>query len=743
MNGKEMTYGYIYIRRHIHFDSFHVCKVGKTINIAERDSTYATNEFIRGHFCNIYKFYLSDLIFIDNKIKSDFRELNRKSDGGTEFFDLSIIDKIENFFELSGTSYHKLTNQEIEFEMKNFKLKKVLEKLCVKKMRRLFSSKKKIQHHFTPRFEQSIIIKKTVGCLLKKGKGILCLPCGFGKTLISLFVSQQMKFKSTCIGVPNILLLEQWEKVVRKFYPNKHVLCVKDSITCARIKEFLHQNAECCILITTYNSSKKVADTTKLMNFMFDFKICDEAHHITTQDLESAQKRNTFVQMMNIGARYQISLTATPKYIVGSEMLSEQENVISNSTIEHFGEIIAKISLLWAIQQKIVCDYEIQILKTEEEKLDVMFEKMYRRPSEFLSDTEKRLFLSAVSGVNALDDKKQAGKNCKKILIYSNSKENSERIIKFVRDLLYGNVNVFYSAYNSEMNAREQKKILEKFESCEYAIISCVYCLGEGYDFPQLDGVVFAENMSSNIRIVQSALRPCRKDKQRPDKIARLYLPIVDKDDFLDNSQNADLLKIRTLIHEMGLEDGNVCEKVSYHELVINYDEMSDSDSENQNNFIRLRTNMVEMDPKVLEKIKFKIFNRESLGVMTYENAKKFLLNKGIKTKQDYIEKFQSNVRLSKDPEIFYGSIFNWKDYLSIPNGIYYDINECREKINHYISFTESRLNTDYNLMCNILHERDNKFPPANMWLHFYKISKYDELFVQGTSNKKPLSIKL
>lgn len=38
-------------------------------------------------------------------------------------------------------------------------------------------------------------------------------------------------------------------------------------------------------------------------------------------------------------------------------------------------------------------------------------------------------------------------------------------------------------------------------------IIACVYCLGEGYDIPLLDGVVFAENMTSNIRIVQSALR--------------------------------------------------------------------------------------------------------------------------------------------------------------------------------------------------------------------------------------------
>lgn len=737
MNGKEMKYGYIYIRRHIHFDSFHVCKVGKTINIAERDSTYATNEFIRGHFCNIYRFNYEQLSMIDNKIKSDFKFLNKKSNGGTEFFDLSIIDKIQNYFASLNIDFYSLTNQEIELEIKNFKLKQVLEKLCVEKMKRLFSSKKKSQHHFTPRFEQSIIIKKTVGSLLKKGKGILCLPCGVGKTLISLFVSQQMNCKSTCIGVPNILLLEQWEKVVRKFYPNKQVLCVKDSITCARIKEFLQQSGECCILITTYNSSKKVADTTKSINFMFDFKICDEAHHITTQDFQGAQNRNTFINIMNIPARYQISLTATPKYIVGS---CNEENVISNSTIEQFGEIIEKKNLLWAIHQKIVCDYKIHVLKTDEEKLDSLFKNMYRKPSEFLDETEKRLFLSAVSAVNSMND-------CKKVLVYTNCKENSDRIIKFVGDLLMKkgkDIFIFYSVYNSELNAREQKKILEKFETNSCAIISCVYCLGEGYDFPALDGVIFAENMSSNIRIVQSALRPCRKDKERPDKIARLYLPIVNKEDFLESNDNSDLLKIRTLIHEMGLEDGDICEKISYQEVVVNY-EISESDLEDESlkKGLRLRTSMIDIDLKICEKIKFKIFNRESLGAMTYENAKNFLANKHCKTKQEYIAKFKNNSRLSMEPEVFYGSVFNWKDYLSIPEDTYYNKSECMEKVQQHLYNQEARLNTDYFSLCKLLHEKDSKFPPAEMWIHFYQVNKLDEIIILKSFTKKTSKIKL
>jgi predicted helicase len=394
---------------------------------------------------------------------------------------------------------------------------------------------------------------------------------------------------------------------------------------------------------------------------------------------------------------------------------------------------------LWAIQQNIVCDYKIHVLKTPEEKLDLLFEDTYRKSVDILSETEKRLFLSAISAVNALND-------CKKVLIYTNSKENSDRLIRFVADLLTSmRMNTFYSVYNSKLSGQEQKKILDKFESAEYAIISCVYCLGEGYDFPKLDGVIFAENMTSNIRIVQSALRPCRKDKDRPEKIARLYLPIVDKDDFLDNSQNSDLQKIRTLIHEMGLEDGDICEKVSYHEMVINYEDNYNSDSEIDNEAgkrkYKLRTSIIEMDPRVCEIIKFKIFNRESLGIMTYENAKKYLLDKKCKTRQEYVEKFRNNSRLSMDPESFYGSIFNWKDYLSIPEDTYYNKSECMEKIHHYSHLFNCNFYTDYSKVCDLLHARDIKFPPCDMWLNFYEIKQFDDMFLSRTTEEESMII--
>ena len=64
------------------------------------------------------------------------------------------------------------------------------------------------------------------------------------------------------------------------------------------------------------------------------------------------------------------------------------------------------------------------------------------------------------------------------------------------------------------MRSKDQKEIINNFEKSQFGIITCVYCLGEGWDFSLLDGVAFAETMTSNIRIVQSALTASRKTKR-------------------------------------------------------------------------------------------------------------------------------------------------------------------------------------------------------------------------------------
>jgi hypothetical protein len=47
--------GYIYVRNHPSYDIYDACKMGKTINIPERDTQYATGEIKRGYFETIFE----------------------------------------------------------------------------------------------------------------------------------------------------------------------------------------------------------------------------------------------------------------------------------------------------------------------------------------------------------------------------------------------------------------------------------------------------------------------------------------------------------------------------------------------------------------------------------------------------------------------------------------------------------------------------------------------------------------
>jgi hypothetical protein len=128
---------------------------------------------------------------------------------------------------------------------------------------------------------------------------------------------------------------------------------------------------------------------------------------------------------------------------------------------------------------------------------------------------------------------------------------------------------LYYSNYHSEMKPKDQKEIINNFEKAKFGIITCVYCLGEGWDFPLLDGVVFAENMTSNIRIVQSALRASRKNKNDINKKTKIILPILNRDDWLENNEKPDLKKVREVIYQMGLEDETITQKIKVFRIEI------------------------------------------------------------------------------------------------------------------------------------------------------------------------------
>jgi predicted helicase len=711
--------GYIYVRNHPSYDVDNSCKLGKTENIPDRDTQYATGEIRRGWFEPVFELY-SYTHIVEKLLQNEFSNLNIKFNGGTEFYDKQIINMIEPFFQKNNIKYKKLCIQEIELLIRKNRLKKIFKKVN-KKL--LINSLKNRETNITPRPDQCEIINNSVDHFYQNDKGMLILMCGYGKTLISLWVTQKLNSQKIIIGVPNILLLNQWKEAMGILFNNTPCLKILGGVDVDDIIHFLRINNRKCILITTYSSSHKVCDATNKINFIFDMKINDEVHHLTSNNFNDNESK-TFVNMLKINSIKQISLTATLKLLENNDKIRSDDIIVSNDNVYYFGKIIDKKCLLDAITKNIICDYVIQTIITDEENLNKLLSEI-----DIKEVNDKRLFLSAYTSLKSIFEE-----HSHHILIYSNNKNNSLKLIEYINLILekkYFDIpNLFKSNYHSEMNNREQKEILKNFEKSKFGIISCVYCLGEGWDFPLLDAVVFSENMSSNIRIVQSALRASRKNKLQPDKITKIIIPILNKNDWLENNDNPDFKKVREIIYQMGLEDETISQKIKVFYIEIKKNNSKPNKVINNNN-------LGMYDDELTRSLILKTNKRTSIGI-TYEKARKIISEKNIKTKEDYYELCNNDNRLEKEPEIiFKGQFTNWIEYLSIKR-IYYDLETCKKKVNEYLLiYPEIKKNIDLSFVNNELCKIDPLFPPNKLWVEYYNVKDLQDIIIITNKKKK------
>ena len=583
--------------------------------------------------------------------------------------------------------------------------------------------KNQIVNELTPRVDQEIIIDKSYNYFQINEKGMLILMCGVGKTLISLWITQKLNFYRIIIGVPNKLLVKQWSIEIKKIFPTTNFLLVKGGITTKDIEEFLKNNKS-FIVITTYSSCHKVLTASKNLDITFDMKINDECHHLTSSNMKLENTTQTYIEMLNIKSIKQLSLTATLKNLESS---NTDLSIVSNDNINYFGEIIDRKCLLWAISEKIICDYIIQTIITDEVQLEEQVKKF-----NINNENDKRLFLSAYTTLKSIFDC-----NSHHLLIYSNNKKNSIKLIDYIKILINDNYfdipNLYFSNYISDMKTKEQTNIIDKFQKAQFGIITCVYCLGEGWDFPKLDGVVIAENMTANIRIVQSTLRASRKNKEEPNKITKIILPILNRDNWLENNDNNDLKKVREVIFQMGLEDETIMTKVKVYKIPIN------KAGKKSKKHINPIDKFDYYDEELTQSLRLKTIPRHALDI-TYEKARKIIQEKNIKinSKELYYELCFKDIRLPSKPDERFKGQFDWIYYLGIER-IYYEIDKCKEMIDIYLK-ENPEIKKHYlnlSLVCQELCKLDKSFPPNGLWVEYYKVKELNEIIKISSVAKK------
>ena len=406
----------------------------------------------------------------------------------------------------------------------------------------------KPQKPLTPLWYQKIAVKACLKAFEKSDRGQLNVPCGWGKTLAGLWIGEGLGSKKTLALCPSKDLCRQifsaWARNGSKKNIKRLVVCsdetvshdaiaayedeldfavVKDS---DKLKELTQDCAEYEI-ICTYQSISKLIEA----ELDFDYGFFDEAHR-TTQPDDHLFALGLFDRNIKIEKR--LFATATRRFI---HSRNSRCNTMEDESV--YGPVFYQMSFSEAVRTgrsrkndnvKIISPVKIVTNKITNQDLDrELIKHGVTRVGWDLAQT--RMVACIIGFLKAVDTL-----NLKKSFIYTNRVNSAERL---ANDPANGisqftdKIKAFH--VNGNMRSSERQREFTSFLEQEYSVVTNARCLNEGVDCPLVDCVAFFNPRKSVIDIVQSVGRAMRVDKNNPDKVGCIYVPI-----FEDTEENID-----------------------------------------------------------------------------------------------------------------------------------------------------------------------------------------------------------
>jgi predicted helicase len=649
--------GYIYIRTNEWCELKEVYKVGITTSIKDRNNSYITGEIIRGNFLKIFELDVNNiqLKYIDKIIKFKFRKLNVYFDGGTEFYNKIIINKIDDFL-LKNNIKFKLVNEK-ELNRINRKNNKSINDIIKKYIQ--------FKSNINPKIHQKEILNNIQEFYKINNIGNLIWACGLGKSLMSILIIQKLNFKKIIIGVPSNFLQLQFANEILQIFPNKYNILIGSSKdTNNIIKSFLSKKTEePLFIITTYHSCYLYIND----DFIFDFKIADECHHLVGKDNNVDKKR--FILFHKIISRKSLYMTATIKNIINND-----DKSYSMENEEIFGETIDEKTFKWAIDNNMITDYKIIIIQNQ---LNELMEIKHRISS---SNFNKELFICVYLTLKSLIIFKENSPS--HILIYTNEIKDAELAKNYIKEILnYGIIDInpddlYYNSLHSQLDNEVIKNGFDEFNKSKYGIISCVQLFGEGINCPIIDGITIASNMISEIKIVQYLLRANRLYYKNPNKIAYYIIPYLSNENYSNISH---------IIRQLRNYDERIEQKIMVSSIV-SFKSIMKLENKFEYEIIQ--------NPELLLKIKMKLRNSKDLtcDFTEEENEYNYIksINKSLKlnSRIDYENSKDIHENFIENPNRYFlnkGVWINWCDFLGYDTSNFIPtkqkwINFCKEK---------------------------------------------------------------
>lgn len=548
------TNAYIYIRRHASYEVEKACKLGKTYNIPDRESTYITGELKRGNFDLVIEVPRNKVVIIEKMLQSYFTTLGYhvKYDAGTEFFKLDIIPLIVPYMENLAINFRVLSKDEIceltRVKRQRINIQKRWSEIITKW--RLKRTKQNTQAMWSERPYQKAIIDQGTEELKKWSRYYLELATGGGKSYCVYKILANISPNCIVIFTPRTNINEQ--NVSPKYLSllnNEYVpILVSKEHNFAEKCENIYKTGKKVVLVACINSVDKVHEwMMKSQNSSESFIWLDEAHYGVEGWMEN-KKRSTSQDFM-------LCDSETIKWRMFTSASPEKDEIKRREIYQPItGPLYTPIKVSELIRKKWLAPILPHIFAIDAKSVDIVkYNLMHFQKFE------------AIHGFSFHNRRDHAYEVFK---IHSDMFESGKTSIKPF--LLLGKD---YQIPDGRCWSEDTTDILQ-FQNTTNSMGYVVQMYSMGYDFNKLDYILFADPKLSPSDIMQCIGRGTRPDgygekgKNR-SKTLKIMLPVF-FEDFETNSYHRIAAVLRYLVYdiefkfkEINMSFGGISTKIS------------------------------------------------------------------------------------------------------------------------------------------------------------------------------------
>lgn len=552
------------------------------------------------------------------------------------------------FTNASGLDKHSLSKKENQLKLVTFSDLLSLSSSTINEIKaQVLGLTKTSVNTKQPREYQRKAIQEVINGFNQNDRGQLILPCGAGKTLVSLWIKDALDVKHTLVLVPSLALLRQikneWAMNSKRVIPYICVCSEKDidigkdrsvvhtyeisgkvSTNADEIRNFLNSNQE-TIVYSTYQSLEAICDAVKESEFEFDLAICDEAHKTSGSKLS---KFGLIHSNSNISVKKRLYMTATPRVL--SDNLREE---LTNELIDYihdmgnrkiFGSEFYRMSFKEAIEEKILVDYKIVAIGVSNKELELAI--LQRK---YISDNET---IDEIANNYALEKLMKKYNPTHAITFHSSVKKAKSFQERHRR--IYQEVATYH--VNGELTTNERNIRMKEFERAPKSVMTNARCLTEGVDVPAIDVVYFCDPKNSKIDIVQATGRALRRADHKEKKFGYVVVPIFHQEkDSVEKIIDAGPFKnLMSVIRALSAHDERLVDEIK--EIKIGKGE---SQPTTKHISINYSCDLITMDgfhEKLNQNLFDQIINKTRIPWRKFEDAREYTRSLNFKSTEEW-----------------------------------------------------------------------------------------------------------